>query len=320
MSVTQPISATEPNEAPQACRRSEPGPPVMLPVRIWGVDSSGHAFSQSATASVNGSRLDGVRVPLAPGDIVGVEYGKHKSRFRVIWVGATGSVREGQVGIWCLEGGKRLFGGESAEVEKLAAAPAAAARALPSGEGGSERGEERRLGERRREERRVYPRHQCGGGAEVRKQGVDARVWGTLADISLGGCYLEMMTPFPAETVVDLALAVGDRQLKAGGVVRTSHAGCGMGVQFTEMGEEDRALLQRLLSSLAAGGDQSSENLHPVPAPSPVPSNGTPSYSGRVLQGVLAFFGEHDVLPRREFLEILRRAKSASEPRDRSIV
>lgn len=322
--MTEASSTTEPNETPQVCRRSEPRFPVMLPVRIWGMDRSGHPFSQPATTlvvSVNGSRLDGVCVPLAPGDMLGVQYGEHKARFRVIWVGAPGHVREGQAGVWCLEGEKRLFGSQSPEVEKAALEQTAAASALPSGEGPSPRGEERRLGDRRSEERRVHPRHKCGGGAEVRKQGVDARVWGTLGDLSLGGCYLEMMTPFPAATEVELNLRVGERSLRARGVVRTSHAGCGMGIQFIAVSDEDRAQLRTIVESLAAAPEGSSETPRPAPAPaaSPMPADGTPSYAGRVLQGVLAFFGERDVLTRREFLEILRRAKLASEPRERSV-
>ncbi len=321
--MTEP-SATELNEAPEVCRRSEPRFPVMLPVRIWGMDREGHAFSQPATTLVvrmNGSRLDGVRVPLAPGDVVGVQYGEHKASFRVIWVGAAGHVREGQAGVWCLEGEKRLFGNQSPEVEKAVLEQTAAMRALPEGEGPSRQGEERRLGDRRREERRLHPRHKCGGGAEVRKQGVNARVWGTLGDISVGGCYLEMMTPFPAATEVELNLRVGERSLRASGVVRTSHAGCGMGVQFTAVGDEDRAQLHKIVESLATGPEVSSETPRPAPSPaaSSMPADGTPSYAGRVLQGVLAFFGERDVLTRREFLEILRRAKSASEPRERSV-
>ncbi|MGH9554706.1 MAG: PilZ domain-containing protein [Terriglobales bacterium] len=318
------MSANDQGENAVVCRRSEPRFPVMLPVRIWGVDTSGHAFSQPATTlviSLNGSRLDGVRVPLAAGDVVGVQYGQLKGRFLVIWVGAPGNVREGQVGVWCMEREKHLFGRQTSEIEELASSQTEAARALPAADAAPEHGVERRQEERRREERPIHPRHKCGGGVEIRKQGVDARVWGTLTDVSLGGCYVEIMTPFPSGTTVEVILAVADRRLRAGGVVRTCHAGCGMGVQFTEIGDEDRVHLQQIINSLAEGADK--------PAAPPPPAakmeavggsrDGHPSYAGRVLQGVLAFFGERDVLSRREFQEILRKAKQASEPRDPSI-
>ncbi len=318
------MSASEQGESVAGCRRSEPRFPVTLPVRIWGVDTSGHAFSQPATTlviSLNGSRLDGVRVPLAPGDVIGAQYEKHKSRFRVIWVGTPDSIREGQVGVWCLDKDKHLFGDAASQVEELAATQADAARGLPTPEDPPERAVERRQGERRREERRVFPRYQCEGGAEIHKRGVDARVWGTLADISLGGCHVEMMTPFPTGTEVEVILAAAGSSLRAAAVVRTCHAGCGMGVQFTEISDDDRTQLQQIVTSLAEGGGKPIEPPRPPPTVPALPgrADGNASYSSRVLQGVLAFFGERDTLTRREFQEILGRAKRAAEAPDRSV-
>ncbi|MGH9603728.1 MAG: hypothetical protein ACRD24_15215 [Terriglobales bacterium] len=82
-----------------------------------------------------------------------------------------------------------------------------------------------------------------------------------------------------------------------------------------------RLRLQQMINSLAEGVDR------PAAPASPAVKmeagggsrDGHPSYAGRVLQGVLAFFGERDVPSRREFQEILRKAKQASEPRDPSI-
>lgn len=231
--------------------------------------------------------------------------------------------RESDAGapFWCAF---RSVGPYSARLQNMAQTAreqAEPAPGLSSPDGPRPRGEERRHGERRQDDRRAQPRHKCAGGAEVCKQGVDARVWGTLADISLGGCYVEMLTPFPMETEVELDLGVGSRRLRAAGVVRTSHPGCGMGVQFTSLSDHDRAELEQLTVALAAGSAATSDTSSPASPPAtPVPSaDGTPSYAGRVLQSVLAFFGERDVLTRREFLELLRRAKLVSEPRDRSL-
>ena len=67
-------------------------------------------------------------------------------------------------------------------------------------------------GERRRIDRRKHPRYPVnGGGAEVRQQGVDARIWARLTDISLGGCYLEIMSPLPVLTYVNLALTLEEQ-------------------------------------------------------------------------------------------------------------
>jgi hypothetical protein len=184
----------------------------------------------------------------------------------------------------------------------------------------TERAVERRQGERRREERRIFPRYKCEGGAEIHKRGVDARVWGNLADISLGGCYVEMMTPFPSGTDVEVVVAACGRRLRSAGIVRTCHAGCGMGVQFTDISDDDRAQLQQLVNALAESATKPVEP--PAPSavqPVAVPPDGNASYSSRVLQGVLAFFGERDTLTRREFQELLGRAKRAAQPPNRGV-
>ena len=55
-------------------------------------------------------------------------------------------------------------------------------------------------------ERRRSPRLKCAGSAEFRPEGSDVRMWGTLTDISLHGCYVEMNNTFPVETRVNLSL------------------------------------------------------------------------------------------------------------------
>ena len=44
------------------------------------------------------------------------------------------------------------------------------------------------------------PRYACSGSVEFRTEGSDVRMWGTLTDISLHGCYVEMTTTFPVDT------------------------------------------------------------------------------------------------------------------------
>ena len=94
-----------------------------------------------------------------------------------------------------------------------------------------------------------------------------------------------------------------------------------MGVQFTEMSEDDRKQLQHIINVVAESGGKPIEPPSPVPLPAAIPSgaDGNVSYSSRVLQGILAYFGERDTLTRREFQEILGRAKRAAGPRDSSV-
>jgi c-di-GMP-binding flagellar brake protein YcgR len=55
-----------------------------------------------------------------------------------------------------------------------------------------------------------------------------------LTDLSLGGCYLDISSPFPVSTRVTLSMRAAGLKLKTEGVVRVMHAEKGMGVEFTK--------------------------------------------------------------------------------------
>jgi CheY-like chemotaxis protein len=71
-----------------------------------------------------------------------------------------------------------------------------------------------------------------------------------LMDLSLGGCYLEITSPFPISTRVTLSMRAAEVELRAEGVVRVMHPDKGMGVEFTQTTAEHRALLEKFLSVL----------------------------------------------------------------------
>jgi GAF domain-containing protein len=91
---------------PDMGSRQKPRFRMVLPVSIWGTDSSGKAFHQLAYTvdiSTGGARLAGLVVTLKPDDIVAVRYKQHKARFRVVWAANK------QVGIQYLEGEKFIW-------------------------------------------------------------------------------------------------------------------------------------------------------------------------------------------------------------------
>jgi hypothetical protein len=72
-----------------------------------------------------------------------------------------------------------------------------------------------------------------------------------LTDISAGACYLEALSPFPAETPVLLSVRVSDTECLLEGVVRVSHAQTGMGVEFTRaQGYDQRTRVAELIGQL----------------------------------------------------------------------
>jgi len=71
-----------------------------------------------------------------------------------------------------------------------------------------------------------------------------------LTDLSLGGCYLEIASPFPASSRVTLSMRAAAVEVRAQGVVRVMHPDKGMGVEFTMATPEHRAAVEKFLEVL----------------------------------------------------------------------
>jgi c-di-GMP-binding flagellar brake protein YcgR len=71
-----------------------------------------------------------------------------------------------------------------------------------------------------------------------------------LSDLSLGGCYLEISSPFPTSSRVTLSMRAGAVEVRAQGVVRIMHPDKGMGVEFTQGTPELRAAVEKFLGVL----------------------------------------------------------------------
>jgi c-di-GMP-binding flagellar brake protein YcgR len=76
-----------------------------------------------------------------------------------------------------------------------------------------------------------------------------------LTDLSLGGCYLDIGSPFPVSTRVTLSMRAAEVELRTEGVVRIMHADKGMGVEFIQSTAEHRGLLEKFLSLLTENRD-----------------------------------------------------------------
>jgi PilZ domain len=101
-------------------------------------------------------------------------------------------------------------------------------------------------------ERRKAPRYSCSGRIEMRVEGADYRMGGTLTDISLHGCYVEMNNTYPVGTKLNLELEVISMKVKLPGIVRAAYPFLGMGISFGEIEAKPLAQLQELLVALAA--------------------------------------------------------------------
>ena len=257
-------------------QRREPRITNVLPVWVSGRDVNGNRFEQSAKivdVSRLGGRLAGIRCLRGPGETLEVRHRGKKAQFCVVWVDDT----EGQAGLRCAEPEKNIWGvtlprpqPDTFTGRTTTATPAPfipsptpsratswatsfATQAVSPVMNAAARSRSQPKSPEETPQRK-YPRHRCVGGVEVRHPELQQRVWGRLAQLSEGGCYVESLTPLPAGSSVELLLGAAGVEVRCKGVVCYSRPVSGMGIMFTELAEEYRQRLQTLVADLAKGG------------------------------------------------------------------
>jgi hypothetical protein len=160
-------------------------------------------------------------------------------------------------------------------------------------------------------ERRRSPRYKCEGSAEFRVGGTDVRTWGTLTDLSIHGCYIEMTATFPVGAMVDLVLELSGRRVNVKGEVRVSYPFLGIGVAFRDVTPESERILQSMVASLLAQQRTASNSPGTgIPTPISAPLIANPAAA---LQAVADFCEGHSSLSKSEFLQLIR--KNQTQPR-----
>jgi PilZ domain-containing protein len=159
-------------------------------------------------------------------------------------------------------------------------------------------------------ERRQTPRLRCSGSAEFRVAGNDVRMWGTLTDISLHGCYVEMNTTFPVGTRVDLVLKSFGIRIHSPGTVRATYPFLGMGISFNDIDIEEHQRLKQLLAALtgqkelvlngAANGTGDEPSTKETLAATDLPA---------FFDAVTELFQKQQLLSREEFYQIAKRVR-----------
>jgi hypothetical protein len=214
--------------------RRDPRVEARLQIRIAGIDVNGRPLLQMVTTrniSRGGALLEGLQGTLKPEETVSLTYKNNKARFRVSWVGETGSAKAGQIGVQSVDATKCIW--DTALLPPAApdtyAAPA--------------------------RERRKHRRVPCRLGAELYVQGTETLTRVHVTNISVGGCFLEMATLAPDKARVKIVIWANDTKLTVHGVVVSRRPGFGVSIKFTEVTEEVQGQLQRFIQSqLAASG------------------------------------------------------------------
>jgi c-di-GMP-binding flagellar brake protein YcgR len=101
-----------------------------------------------------------------------------------------------------------------------------------------------------RKERRRHLRVKAAVEVELQleKQAKPLRVRTT--DLSLDGCYVEMMFTLEIGTKLKLAIRVNGAKVSIEGIVVSRDPQIGNGIQFTAMGAEDNVRLKNFLAAL----------------------------------------------------------------------
>jgi len=209
-------------------RRSEPRKEIQAPVRIFGTDSSGHVFSAKAVTvnvSRQGIELSGVEPRLQVEEIIGVSYGKNRVHFRVKWVGKAGTPKAGHVGLLNTSPEKPLWDFP-----------------LPSPIPDNHQPQF--------VQQRTNPRFKCNNSVELNTPGGPS-FRARLADLSIGGCYLETAIPLQVGSKVRVCIWIGETKVWADCEVAYGTPGLGVGLKFMGMSELDVELIRQFLAPLA---------------------------------------------------------------------
>lgn len=209
-------------------QRSEQRVYVQVPVRIFGTDADGAVFSAKALTvniSAHGVELDGVHQKLALDEIVGLTYGTNRVHFRVRWIGAPGTPKGGHIGLRNISPEKPLWDFPVPQ-PTLDAHQAAFS------------------------ERRTHPRFRCQNSVEIHLQN-GTSFWATVADLSLGGCYVEMPIPLEPGAKVTVGIWLDQVKAKAEGQIAHRTPGMGIGIKFTRISDADLDQIRAFLARLA---------------------------------------------------------------------
>jgi hypothetical protein len=97
------------------------------------------------------------------------------------------------------------------------------------------------------QEKRRSPRYTFIASAELIEERADVRIASRVSELSLNGCYLDMMNPFPKGTQVLVKISAGDEFFQAKSKVVYSQHNMGAGVGFLQVEPDSQAVLDRWL-------------------------------------------------------------------------
>ncbi len=226
-------------------KRREPRKPVQVAVRILGMDAAGRPFAEKAeTLDVSrcGLHVRGLSVALKLEDTVSVSYKDQKARYRVKWLVQVatlpGTPAHWDTGLENIAPERNIFDFPlpTPILDNYAGRSSSGlGGGLPSGLTG---------------ERRTLPRMRCAASAELHPEGQAAPIMAGIADLSLGGCFVDMPMPLRIGTNLKVVLWLDSVKMQASAVVSNTRPGFGMGLHFMRLPAEEQAKLQVYIAKI----------------------------------------------------------------------
>ena len=248
--VSDEIIRSRQDAAPQDCAQGDSAPAeklihLALPVRVTHMHMRNGARTAQELACTydihpRGARLLSSR-DVKVGDLVTVERGRTKSICQVVWTADPGSTLRGQFMVECVEGSKIPWADELRQMDE---------QYLPVVPGGPNRAPAMNDFRRGQLNRRRRPRFQVEGGADLAEIGGQSRVEGRLEQLSEYGCLISARDLLVPGTGLRLILNMCDVSVALRGHVRYTAENRAMGVEFQEIRQGDRPLLDYVLKRL----------------------------------------------------------------------
>lgn len=216
---------------------------LALPVRLIHMRNGGRgAMEFACTYDIHprGARLRSSR-ELKVGDLITIERGRSKSVCRVVWIADPDSALRGQFTVECVAGSKTPWEQELRQMEE---------QYLPVIPSGPNRSPTMTAFGRGEQNRRRAPRFPVDGEANLAE--FSGRVYGEgrLEQISEYGCLVNINDLPAPGTGLRLVLNMCDVSIALRGHVRYTFENRAMGVEFQEIRQGDRPLLDYVLNRL----------------------------------------------------------------------
>jgi hypothetical protein len=195
------------------------------------MDADGKPFFQSALAaslSSDGAQLTELHHCLKIGDIIGIQYGEKKARFKVIWAHASSAPRKNKAGVQILPDQSTPWTDITTENRRAPAKSGA--------------------------EKRRFIRHKVSFPVVISFEDERrAHMQCSATDIGGRGCYIETFSPLQLNSAIYVTFWLDSDKIRTSAVVRTSDPGVGMGIEFTALKTEIQQRLQDYLEKIDKG-------------------------------------------------------------------